>query len=118
MGRLAQEAQEFADRLAEEARDSNVRIALQLFAGIDFGAMLRGSAQDHQQILPRIQRALMRERLRGNAGHWSYDLNRHIALKQAMDYLQGGERRVKMATAVPVNTAAAKPWSNRSFKQR
>ena len=31
----------------------------------------------------RLARALRRERSLGAAGHWSYDLNRHIALLQA-----------------------------------
>ena len=34
-------------------------------------------------ILTRLARALRAERNRGRAGHWTYDLNRHIALKQA-----------------------------------
>jgi hypothetical protein len=34
-------------------------------------------------ILARLARALRGERNRGRAGHWTYDLNRHIALKQA-----------------------------------
>jgi hypothetical protein len=31
-----------------------------------------------------IARALRAERRRGRAGHWSYDLNRHIGLAQAL----------------------------------
>jgi Family of unknown function (DUF6477) len=34
-------------------------------------------------ILARLARALRAERNRGRAGHWTYDLNRHIGLKQA-----------------------------------
>jgi len=34
-------------------------------------------------ILARLARALRQERARGRAGHWTYDLNRHIALRQA-----------------------------------
>lgn len=33
--------------------------------------------------LARLIRALRAERQRGRAGHWTYDLNRHIALMQA-----------------------------------
>jgi hypothetical protein len=36
-----------------------------------------------RNILARIARALRAERNRGRAGHWTYDLNRHIALAQA-----------------------------------
>lgn len=34
-------------------------------------------------ILQKLARALRAERTRGRAGHWTYDLNRHIALSQA-----------------------------------
>jgi hypothetical protein len=36
-----------------------------------------------RSILARLARALRAERNRGRAGHWTYDLNRHIALRQA-----------------------------------
>jgi hypothetical protein len=36
-----------------------------------------------RSILRRLARALRAERNRGRAGHWTYDLNRHIALAQA-----------------------------------
>ena len=34
-------------------------------------------------ILDRLERALRAERNRARSGHWTYDLNRHIALRQA-----------------------------------
>ena len=37
-----------------------------------------------RHILALLARALRSERRRGRAGHWSYDLNRHIGLRQAM----------------------------------
>lgn len=36
-------------------------------------------------LLARLARALRSERNRGRAGHWTYDLNRHIALRQAYE---------------------------------
>ncbi|MBB5751712.1 hypothetical protein [Prosthecomicrobium pneumaticum] len=36
-----------------------------------------------RRIVARLARALRAERNRGRAGHWTYDLNRHIALHQA-----------------------------------
>lgn len=42
-----------------------------------------------RRIIARLARALRAERMRGRAGHWSYDLNRHIALHQAYE----GERQ-------------------------
>jgi hypothetical protein len=34
-------------------------------------------------IVARLERALRAERNRARSGHWTYDLNRHIALRQA-----------------------------------
>ncbi len=41
------------------------------------------SSAGRAAILRKLARALRAERMRGRAGHWSYDLNRHIALSQA-----------------------------------
>lgn len=42
-------------------------------------------AQAAREIIARLSRALRAERQRGRAGHRSYDLNRHVALAQALD---------------------------------
>lgn len=42
------------------------------------------------RILARLQCALRSERNRARSGHWTYDLNRHIALRQA--FLAESER--------------------------
>jgi hypothetical protein len=41
------------------------------------------SIAGRRRIIARLARALRAERNRGRAGHWTYDLNRHIALRQA-----------------------------------
>jgi hypothetical protein len=41
------------------------------------------SPAGRRAILSRLARALRAERTRGRAGHWTYDLNRHLGLKQA-----------------------------------
>lgn len=41
------------------------------------------SASGRRAIVRRLARALRAERNRGRAGHWTYDLNRHVALFQA-----------------------------------
>ena len=41
-------------------------------------------------IVQRLARALRAERNRARSGHWTYDLNRHIALRQA--YLAESDR--------------------------
>jgi hypothetical protein len=35
-------------------------------------------------IVANLERAVRAERQRGRAGHWTYDLNRHAALNQAL----------------------------------
>jgi hypothetical protein len=41
------------------------------------------TAGDHARLLARMRAALRRERQRGLAGHWAYDLARHAALLRA-----------------------------------
>ena len=43
-----------------------------------------------ERIVALLRRALRAERNRARSGHWTYDLNRHIALRQA--YLAESER--------------------------
>ena len=61
------------------------RVALQIIAGIDLDAILKASQEEKERARRRLSRLMERERLKGISGHWSYDLNRHIALKQAFD---------------------------------
>jgi hypothetical protein len=41
------------------------------------------SEDNGRRIVKRLAAALRAERARGRAGHWTYDLNRHLALIQA-----------------------------------
>lgn len=50
-----------------------------------------------EAILARLERALRAERNRARSAHWTYDLNRHIALRQA--YLAEAERLMAMKAA-------------------
>ncbi len=61
------------------------RIALQIIAGIDLDEVLTVPQEEKERTKRRLTRLMERERLKGMCGHWSYDLNRHIALKQAFD---------------------------------
>ncbi|KAB2692655.1 cytoplasmic protein [Brucella intermedia] len=61
------------------------RIALQIIAGIDLDEVLKASQEEKERTKRRLKRLMERERLKGICGHWSYDMNRHIALKQAFD---------------------------------
>src|ERR1700752_7963 len=44
---------------------------------------MTNSAEAAEAIVARLERALRAERNRARSGHWTYDLNRHIALRQA-----------------------------------
>ena len=46
---------------------------------VEFG----DTAEQVEAIVARLERALRAERNRARSGHWTYDLNRHIALRQA-----------------------------------
>jgi len=52
--------------------------------GIDPGVLSGGEAMPKEAILAMLKRALRAERQRAKSGHWAYDLNRHIALRQAL----------------------------------
>ena len=85
MHSLKAEALDFqANRLAETA-EARQRAALRLCCGIDLEELERADPDSKIQLVGRIERALKRERLKGARMHWSYDLNRHIALKQVLD---------------------------------
>ena len=55
------------------------------------------TAEGIRSVLARLERALRAERKRARAGHWTYDLNRHIALRQA--YLAETERLAALPAA-------------------
>ncbi len=50
---------------------------------IDTLSGLADTAENVANIVARLERALRAERNRARSGHWTYDLNRHIALRQA-----------------------------------
>ncbi len=55
------------------------------FLGYDLKLVRDLQGEDRQRFMLRLERLLERERLKGLNRHWSYDLNRHIALKQLRD---------------------------------
>ena len=50
---------------------------------LDPFAQVAETEEGLKAILARLERALRAERNRARSGHWTYDLNRHIALRQA-----------------------------------
>ena len=88
MSNLFRQSRDFvADRLAGEARAAQM-VALRLCCGMDLSAVLAADDPTRRAAVLRLERLVERERLRGQTRHWSYDLNRHIALKQAIDLLR------------------------------
>jgi hypothetical protein len=88
MHRLVEEIEDYRqekDRISAEARQ---RAALFLTCGVDLPAALSTPVEDRGRIMARLQRLIERERIKGARRHWSYDLNRHIAMKQALDRLR------------------------------
>ena len=59
--------------------------ALPRLLPVSEGDVAANDAHAARALVARLARALRAERQRGRAGHWSYDLNRHIALAQALD---------------------------------
>jgi len=84
---LRKACQEFLITRSQERMNSVQRVALQIIAGIDMDSLLQASDDEKRQAQSKLVRLIERERLKGVNGHWSYDLNRHIALKQALDRL-------------------------------
>jgi hypothetical protein len=88
MSGLAGEAAAFARLKVVERQEAAQLAGLFLAAGIDLREALEIAGAGREAIIRRVERLLERERLRGQARHWSYDLNRHIAIKQALDRLR------------------------------
>lgn len=74
-----------AFRSARQQRVAEARqnAAFFIMTGVDLQEALRSAGEACTAVQRRVSRLLERERLKGLRGHWSYDLNRHIALKNA-----------------------------------
>ena len=79
-------------RAAGEAINGIIKAGTRAYdRGRDLPALIRTeppsgemeTAEALQSIVMRLERALRAERNRARSGHWTYDLNRHIALHQA-----------------------------------
>ncbi|MEJ5079402.1 MULTISPECIES: cytoplasmic protein [unclassified Ochrobactrum] len=86
---LRNSCKDFITKRNEDRMGAMQRVALQIIAGIDMDTLLNASKDEKNRAENRLTRLIERERLKGVSGHWSYDLNRHIALKQALDRLLG-----------------------------
>ena len=87
MSGLRQEISAFLENRALEASAARQMAALQIACHFDLAEALKAEPGVRAGIVLRLVRMIERERQRGARKHWSYDLNRHIALKQALDRL-------------------------------
>ena len=67
------------------------------------------AAGDHAQTIARLKRALRSQRQLGRAGHWSYDLNRHFGLLQA---LKAERARARTQTRAAAGAKAVAPTAS------
>ena len=88
MTRFHEEAKNFKMGKGREADMARQTAAFFLVCGIDLGEALASYGAARTQLCRKLARLIERERLRGMRRHWSYDLNRHIALKQVLDQLE------------------------------
>jgi hypothetical protein len=88
MSKILEEIGAFKARKIALETEARQIVAFRLATGIDLSEALKAGPADAEQIIRRVRRLLERERLKGLRRHWSYDLNRHIALKQALNLLR------------------------------
>jgi hypothetical protein len=91
MDRLTQEIDDYKRKKERMTTEARQRAALFLTCGIDIPEVFSASVAERDRVTMRLQRLIERERIKGARRHWSYDLNRHIALKQTLDRLRGEE---------------------------
>jgi len=105
---LIGEARAHVARREEAESHARQSAALQILCGIDVEMVVAGGAAERAAALSRVERALERERLKGTQRHWSYDLNRHIALKQAHDRLRALDKDKQGTAPDPARKALRK----------
>lgn len=98
---LAVDVQQFLEKKNDRSAGAAQRAALQLICGIDLDEAERVTPVQRAALCRRVARRLEKERLKGARRHWSYDLNRHIALKQALDRLLAEDAGAKENRATP-----------------
>ncbi len=86
--RFRQEIAAFLEEKQSRFAEARQMAALQIACHFDLGEAMSADPDARKRIVLRLERTIERERQRGIRRHWSYDLNRHIALKQALDRLR------------------------------
>ncbi|WP_230980368.1 cytoplasmic protein [Oryzicola mucosus] len=98
---IQEETLAFRSRKERETMEARQIAALQLACGLDLDEALSSDGNARRTLLARLDRTLERERLKGLRRHWSYDLNRHIALKQIRDRLSPPTSDAKSVSKMP-----------------
>ncbi|WP_421929219.1 cytoplasmic protein [Neoaquamicrobium sediminum] len=88
MDTLCSDIHAFQRKKHHEQRVAGQTAALFLTCGVDLADALSAPRVEKKRIALKLKRLIERERLRGMRRHWSYDLNRHIALKQTLNRLR------------------------------
>ena len=83
--RLARDREAFRTEKQDRRSLAALRLALGVGLGVDADRLGEMDGEGLATLARRIARRLERERLKGVSGHWSYDLNRQIGLKHALD---------------------------------
>lgn len=89
MTSLRMEASDFKAKKEHQTEMARRIAAFFITCGVDLEDALSTRGDARTRICRRLVRLIERERLRGMRRHWSYDLNRHIALKQVLQELEG-----------------------------
>ena len=90
MDTLCRDIHAFQRKKHDEQRIAGHTAALFLTCGVELADALSAPPSEKNRIALKLERLIERERLRGMRRHWSYDLNRHIALKQTLNRLRHG----------------------------
>lgn len=119
MNGLQQEIAAFLKNKEANASSARQMAALQIACHFDLGEALAADPATRARIALKLERLIERERLRGARRHWSYDLNRHIALKQALDRLRpAGENGSTESIDVKIRSIRSKNRSKKNGAQR
>ncbi len=87
---ILDEARDFSDSQASRLQKARQTVAFRLATGVDLDVVAAADEPARAGMVARLVRLVERERLRGARRHWAYDLNRHIALAQALAALRAG----------------------------
>lgn len=99
MNELRQEIATFLENKRSKVAEARQMAALQIACHFDLAEAMKAEPAMRARIVLRLERMIERERQRGMRKHWSYDLNRHIALKQALESLRPATPGIESCSA-------------------